>query len=117
MIAAAVLVADLRDLRAVLPAPKSAHAVCPPSRAGSWAIGTFYGASPLALQPLEWHGSGSLWRNSSAAVLSNPVISCHLVQNESWAYTRRPSLLHRNGSLYMFFEARPSQKVQVGTNP
>lgn len=54
--------------------PDSGAVGCRPDGEGSWAVGMFYGSSPLALRPIELEGRSN--GNSSAWPVANPVLTC-----------------------------------------
>jgi len=107
LIGLAFLVPDLQRLHALLRAPAalSTAGPCRPDTAGHWAIGMFYGSSPLVLQPLELYKGGAWRSNASSAQAANPVVTCASAPDRQTAFVRSPSLLQRGDSMFMFFEA------------
>ncbi|XP_051130888.1 glucosamine inositolphosphorylceramide transferase 1-like [Andrographis paniculata] len=85
---------------------------CREDNEGSWAIGVFYGDSPLSLKPIE---AMNIWNNKTAAwPVANPVITCASIPDDTFPsnFVADPSLYLQGDILYLFFEVKNAISMQ-----
>ncbi|EPS72158.1 hypothetical protein M569_02599, partial [Genlisea aurea] len=79
---------------------------CQEDDEGSWAVGVFYGDSPLSLKPIE---DMNVWNNETAAwPVANPVLTCASLSDAGFPsnFVADPFLYVQGDVLYLFFETK-----------
>ncbi|KAK3134962.1 hypothetical protein QOZ80_5BG0412950 [Eleusine coracana subsp. coracana] len=96
--------------------PDSGAVGCRPDGEGSWAIGVFYGKSPLELRAIELEGKSN--GNSSAWPVANPVLTCATPTEAGFPsnFVADPFLYVEGDTLFLFFETKTttSQQGDIG---
>uniref|UniRef100_I1PXH2 Glucosamine inositolphosphorylceramide transferase 1 n=2 Tax=Oryza glaberrima TaxID=4538 RepID=I1PXH2_ORYGL len=92
--------------------PDSRAVGCLPDGEGSWAIGMYYGKSPLELRPIELKGRSN--GNSSAWPVANPVLTCATPTEGGYPsnFVADPFLYVQGDTLFLFFETKTVSTMQ-----